>query len=131
MYVQLTKFPCSPTSCVLKPASCRAWEVQDVRFYTWRTAPVKAIYQGCKTICNKPQVRGSRQQRRLEPQRAISQTGQQVDNRDRHGQAKVVGMGLACWDYLAQVASFPEPDQKIRTLQLQVKQRSDTAWNLL
>lgn len=33
---------------------------------------------------------------------------------------KVVGLGLACWDFLAQVASFPKPDEKLRTQRMEV-----------
>lgn len=32
----------------------------------------------------------------------------------------VVGMGLCCMDYLAQVASYPSADAKLRTEQLEV-----------
>ena len=37
---------------------------------------------------------------------------------------KIVGMGSAGLDYLAQVAAFPEPDQKLRTENLQVDARA-------
>lgn len=33
---------------------------------------------------------------------------------------KVVGLGLACWDFLAQVAAFPKPDEKLRTQKMEV-----------
>ena len=33
---------------------------------------------------------------------------------------KVVGLGLACWDFLGQVAAFPKPDEKIRTQRMEV-----------
>ena len=33
---------------------------------------------------------------------------------------KVVGLGLACWDFLAQVATFPKPDEKLRTQRIEV-----------
>ena len=32
---------------------------------------------------------------------------------------KVVGLGLACWDFLAQVAAFPKPDEKLRTQRME------------
>lgn len=35
-------------------------------------------------------------------------------------QKKVVGLGLACWDFLAQVAAFPKPDEKLRTQRMEV-----------
>ena len=34
---------------------------------------------------------------------------------------KVVGLGLACWDFLAQLEAFPKPDQKLRTQRLEVR----------
>ena len=37
---------------------------------------------------------------------------------------KVVGLGLACWDFLAQVAAFPKPDEKLRTQRMEVKRQS-------
>ena len=36
---------------------------------------------------------------------------------------KVVGMGSCGLDYLAQVAAFPEPDDKLRTTALEVPAR--------
>ena len=33
---------------------------------------------------------------------------------------KIVGLGLACWDFLAQVAAFPKPDEKLRTQKMEV-----------
>jgi len=35
--------------------------------------------------------------------------------------AKVVGMGSCGLDYLAQVAAFPQPDEKLRTERLEVR----------
>ena len=35
---------------------------------------------------------------------------------------KVVGLGSAGLDYLAQVAAFPKPDEKLRTEQMEVRQ---------
>ena len=49
-----------------------------------------------------------------------SASAQPYSSNSASGKGKVVGMGLACWDYRAQVSSFPQPDEKIRTLQLQV-----------
>ncbi|MBZ5782386.1 hypothetical protein, partial [Klebsiella aerogenes] len=34
---------------------------------------------------------------------------------------KIVGMGSACVDYLAQVAAYPQPDDKLRTERLEVQ----------
>ena len=42
-------------------------------------------------------------------------------------QPKVVGLGLACWDFLAQVAAFPKPDEKLRTQRMEVCHDS-SAW---
>lgn len=33
---------------------------------------------------------------------------------------KIVGFGLCCMDYLAQIATYPEPDAKLRTERLEV-----------
>lgn len=38
---------------------------------------------------------------------------------DEH-RKKVVGLGLACWDFVAQVAAFPKPDEKLRTQRMEV-----------
>ena len=35
-------------------------------------------------------------------------------------QKKIVGMGLCCLDYLAELESYPKPDTKLRTESLQV-----------
>ena len=39
------------------------------------------------------------------------------------GSLQVVGMGSCCVDYLASVAAFPRPDEKLRSETLEVRAR--------
>lgn len=43
------------------------------------------------------------------------------------GGKKVIGMGSACLDYLAQVAAWPNPDDKLRTESLEVRKLNSLA----
>ncbi len=52
--------------------------------------------------------------------RTIQASVQAVADRPLEHRKKVVGLGLACWDFLAQVAAFPKPDEKLRTQRMEV-----------
>lgn len=97
-----------------------------------RSRPVTADRPGtidcisCSIRGRKAASRGSKRCCRSQMQVRMATSAQQhVGSDAQQGKAKVVGMGLACWDYLAQVAQFPQPDEKIRTLQLQVWSTGD------
>ncbi|KAL3139196.1 hypothetical protein ABBQ32_005971 [Trebouxia sp. C0010 RCD-2024] len=44
-----------------------------------------------------------------------------TSNASTEAQPKIVGLGLACWDFLAQVATFPKPDDKMRTERMETR----------
>lgn len=46
-------------------------------------------------------------------------SGQVGAHSSNESRPKVVGLGLACWDFLAQVAAFPKPDEKLRTQRME------------
>ena len=58
---------------------------------------------------------------KLQGQTGPAQAGDQPgSNSSLPPRPKVVGLGLACWDFLAQVAAFPKPDEKLRTQGMEV-----------
>lgn len=52
--------------------------------------------------------------------RTVQASVQAVADSPLEHRKKVVGLGLACWDFLAQVAAFPKPDEKLRTQRMEV-----------
>ncbi|DBA71695.1 TPA: hypothetical protein ACH3X2_001144 [Trebouxia sp. C0005] len=53
--------------------------------------------------------------------RTVQASVQAVTNKPLGHRQKVVGLGLACWDFLAQVATFPKPDEKLRTQRMETR----------
>ena len=48
-------------------------------------------------------------------------------NLEQHQQPYVAAMGLCCMDYLAQAASYPKADAKLRTEKLEVRAQAAKA----